>query len=75
MIGVAYQYPASLIGNPLRYALALWRAIRDPANASEMKMVEIGLARSRVGRRFARWHEVADAMRADSGRWLIGDVW
>ena len=66
MTEAAYQYTAQLTRNPFRYALALWRVIRDPGNGHEVKIVEIGFACSRFGRRFARWHAVADALRSDA---------
>ncbi len=54
-----YAYSAQPTRNPFRYAAAVWRLIRrDPAEAtSEAAIVEIGFARSRLGRRFARWDE------------------
>ena len=63
--GLVYGYSARPVRNPLRYLLALWRSVRDPANTDEVAIVEIGFARSRVGRRLARWHELAAALRGD----------
>ena len=56
---VAYAYSARPTRNPFRYALAAWRLARnDPAESThEAAIVEIGFARSRLGRRFARWDE------------------
>jgi ubiquinone biosynthesis protein Coq4 len=62
-----YAYSAEPVRNPLRYALAVWRLIRsDPSEATEeAAIVEMGFARSRLGRRFARWEQTAEALRAD----------
>jgi len=59
MQSAEYAYSAQPTRNPFRYALAAWRLIRrDPAEATaEAAIVEIGFARSRWGRRFARWEE------------------
>jgi ubiquinone biosynthesis protein Coq4 len=51
--------------DPLRYLLAVWRTLRDPTDTYEVAIVEMGFARSRLGRRFARWEEVVDALRRD----------
>jgi ubiquinone biosynthesis protein Coq4 len=62
-----YRYPAEPTRNPLRYARALWRLVRrDPETTTEeAAIVEMGFARSRLGRRFARWEEVARHLRED----------
>jgi ubiquinone biosynthesis protein COQ4 len=62
-----YAYSATPVRNPLRYALAVWRLIRsDPSQSTpEAAIVEIGFARSRLGRRFARWEQIIDALEAD----------
>lgn len=60
-----YEYSAEPTRNPLRYALAVWRAIRDPSNTHEVGIVEIGFARSRFARRFAGWGDVLAALRRD----------
>src|SRR5947209_1563448 len=67
-----YQYSGKATRNPFRLALAAWRVLRNPnnpyrdvASAYEIRITEIGFARSRLGRRFGRWHEVAEVMRAD----------
>jgi ubiquinone biosynthesis protein COQ4 len=49
-----YAYSGNPLRNPLRYALALWRSVRDPANTHEVAIVEIGALRSRFGRRHIR---------------------
>jgi hypothetical protein len=53
--------------NPLRYLLAVWRVIRrDPETTTdEAAVVEMGFARSKLGRRFARWEQVADHLQQD----------
>jgi ubiquinone biosynthesis protein Coq4 len=62
---VHYAYGAKPTRNPFRFLLAMWRLVRDPANTHEAAIVELAFARSRIGRRFARWHEVVDALRRD----------
>jgi ubiquinone biosynthesis protein COQ4 len=63
-----HTYSGEPTRNPLRYALAVWRVIRsDPSESTaEAAIVEIGFARSRWGRRFARWEEMARHLRDDS---------
>ena len=60
-----YAYSASPVRNPFRYMLAVWRLIRsDPATStSEAAIVEIGFARSKLGRRFARWEQTVAALK------------
>jgi ubiquinone biosynthesis protein Coq4 len=67
MPGDAYRYSARPTRNPLRYARAVWRLVRrDPETTTdEAAVVELGFARSRLGRRFARWEQVADHLRSD----------
>jgi ubiquinone biosynthesis protein Coq4 len=62
-----YAYAAESTRNPFVYARALWRLIRrDPETTTpEAAIVELGFARSKLGRRFARWGEVADFLRND----------
>jgi len=60
-----YAYSSKPTRNPFRYALAVWRSLRDPTDTYEVAIVEVGFARSRLGRRFARWEEVLDGLRAD----------
>jgi ubiquinone biosynthesis protein COQ4 len=62
---IQYAYSSKPTRNPLRYLLAVWRTLRDPTDTSEVAIVEMGFARSRLGRRFARWEEVIDALRRD----------
>lgn len=61
------RYSARPTRNPFRYARALWRSLRlDPTTTTdEIAVVEIGFARSRLGRRFARWDETVAFLRAD----------
>lgn len=67
MASSAYAYSAEPTRNPLRYLRAVWRLVRrDPETTTdEAAIVEIGFARSRLGRRFARWEEVAEHLRRD----------
>lgn len=65
MAEIQYAYSTEPTRNPLRYLLAVWRALRDPADTYEVAIVEMGFARSRLGRRFARWEEVIDTLRRD----------
>lgn len=62
-----YGYSPEPTRNPVRYALAVWRLIRrDPETTTdEAAVVEIGFARSKLGRRFARWEAVADTLHRD----------
>jgi ubiquinone biosynthesis protein COQ4 len=60
-----YAYSSEPTRNPLRYVIALWRSVRDPANTDEVAIVQIGFARSRLGRRFARWERVVEALGSD----------
>jgi ubiquinone biosynthesis protein COQ4 len=62
-----YGYSAEPTRNPLRYALAVWRLVRrDPETTTdEAAIVELGFARSRIGRRFARWEAVTDVLHRD----------
>jgi len=61
------RYSARPTRNPFRYARALWRLVRrDPTTTTDdAAVVEIGFARSRLGRRFARWGETVELLRAD----------
>lgn len=63
----AYQYTAQPTRNPIRYLGAVWRLVRnDPAESTEdAAIVEIGFARSRLGRRFARWEEAIESLKRD----------
>ncbi len=61
MASIDYHYTAEPTRNPLRYLRAVWRLVlRDPETTTdEAAIVEMGFARSKLGRRFARWEEVA----------------
>jgi ubiquinone biosynthesis protein Coq4 len=61
----AYAYSGEPTRNPLRFLLALWRVTRDLGRTEEAAIVEIGFARSRLGRRFARWERVLERLEAD----------
>lgn len=65
MTEIQYAYSTRPTRNPLRYLLAVWRTLRDPTDTYEVAVVEMGFARSRLGRRFARWEDVVDALRRD----------
>lgn len=65
MAGTRYAYSTTPTRNPFRFLLALWRTVRDPSDTHEVAIVEMGFARSRIGRRLARWEEVVDALRND----------
>ncbi len=65
MTEIRYAYSMEPTRNPFRYLLALWRSVRDPADTHEVAIVEVGFARSRLGRRFARWEEMVEALRRD----------
>lgn len=60
----AYQYSSEPTRNPFRWLLAAWRVSRDLTNTNEAAIVEIGFSRSRVGRRFAGWGQVAEELAA-----------
>jgi ubiquinone biosynthesis protein COQ4 len=60
-----YAYSSQSTRNPFRFLLALWRSIRDPSRTDEVAIVEIGFARSRLGRRFSRWEELLARLDAD----------
>ena len=67
MASTGYRYTARPTRNPLRYAASVWRLIRrDPeTTTADAAVVEMGFARSKLGRRFARWEEVAEHLRDD----------
>jgi ubiquinone biosynthesis protein Coq4 len=62
-----YAYSAQPTRNPFRYLAAVFRLIRnDPSEViDDAAIVELGFARSRLGRRFARWEHTIDALKAD----------
>jgi ubiquinone biosynthesis protein Coq4 len=62
-----HAYSAEPTRNPFRYLLAVWRVVRsDPTQSTEeAAIVEMGFARSRLGRRFARWEEMGAALKGD----------
>ena len=63
MTEIAYAYSTQPTRNPFRYLLAVWRVMRDSSATKEAAIVEMGFARSRFGRRFARWDEVLQTLR------------
>jgi ubiquinone biosynthesis protein COQ4 len=62
-----HAYSAEPTRNPFRFARSLWRLVRkDPSETTpDAAIVEIAFARSRLGRRFARWEQIIAALRAD----------
>jgi ubiquinone biosynthesis protein COQ4 len=62
-----YAYTARPVRNPFRYLAAVFRLIRtDPSQATDdAAVVEMGFARSKLGRRFARWEQAVAALKAD----------
>lgn len=66
-VGVGYKYSHKPTKNPLRYGLALWRLITKDTEGTtdEAAIIEMGFARSRLGRRFARWEELVAHLKAD----------
>lgn len=60
-----YAYSAKPLRNPLRYWLALWRSVRDPANTDEVAIVEVGALRSRLGRRYIKPAAMLEALAQD----------
>lgn len=60
-----YRYSARPTRNPLRFLLAVWRATRDLTNTREAALIEMTVSRTRLGRRFARWEEVAATLEGD----------
>jgi len=62
-----YKYSAKPTKNPFRYLLAVWRLVTKETTddvIQEAAIVEIGFARSKFGRRLARWHTVLDHLKA-----------
>lgn len=61
-----YKYSAKPTRNPFRYMLAVWRLVTKETTdevIQEAAIVEIGFARSKMGRRLARWHTVLDHLK------------
>lgn len=67
MTSTEYEFSAKPTRNSFRYLLAVWRLIRnDPSQQiKEAAIVQMGFSRSRLGRRFARWGEVVETLKAD----------
>jgi ubiquinone biosynthesis protein COQ4 len=77
----SYRYSSEPTRNPFRWILAVWRVSRDLTNTNEAAIVEIGFSRSRFGRRFAGWGQVAaelaaapDTASALRGRHRLGPI-
>jgi len=60
-----YAYSGKPVRNPFRYALALWRTLRDPSNTDEVAIVEVGALRTRLGRRFMKLDGMIEALDRD----------
>lgn len=60
-----YAYSGKPVRSRLRYALALWRSVRDPSNTDEAAIVEIGAWRTRFGRRFMRPEAMLESLARD----------
>jgi len=62
-----YHYSSRPTRNPFKYLSAVWRLVRnDPSQEIESAaIVEIGFVNTRLGRRFARWEQVAAHLKAD----------
>jgi ubiquinone biosynthesis protein Coq4 len=65
MAETTFAYSAQPVRNPFRYALALWRTVRDPSNTDEAAIVEIGALRTRFGRRFMKPAAMLEALAPD----------
>jgi len=65
MTEARYAYTGQPTRNPFRFLLALWRVSRDLTRTDEAAIVEIGFARSRLGRRFARWENTVARLESD----------
>ena len=59
-----YQYE-NKPRNVFRFALGLWRLMRDPENTKEAGVVELTFNRSRWGKKLARWDRVAEELVQD----------
>lgn len=62
-----YHYSAEPTKNPFKYMAAAWRLVRgDPTESTDdAAIVEIGFARSKLGRRFARWEQTIAHLQKD----------
>ena len=61
-----YAYSSTATKNPFRYGLALWRFMRSKTDddiISEVAIIEIGFARSKFGRRLARWDKTIELLK------------
>jgi ubiquinone biosynthesis protein COQ4 len=67
MASTVYAYSARPTRNPFRYFAAVWRLVREDPDTTtpEAALVELGFARSKLGRRFARWEEVVKHLKDD----------
>lgn len=63
-----YAYSATPTRNPLRYMLAIARFLKSKTSddiVSEVAIIEIGFARSRFGRKLARWDKTIAHLKKD----------
>lgn len=63
-----YAYSATPTKNPFRYALAVGRFLKSKTSDEiipEVAIIEIGFARSRLGRRLARWEKTIEHLKND----------
>ena len=63
-----YAYTATPTKNPLRYALAVGRFLKSKTSDDiipEVATIEVGFARSRFGRRLARWERTIEHLKQD----------
>jgi len=61
-----YQYRSDILRSPVRLLLSVFRSWRNLGDSYELKLAELAIAHSRLGRRFARWHDVVETLRADA---------
>lgn len=69
MASRSHSHSAEPTRDPFRYVRAVWRLVRsDPSQSSDdAAIVEIDFARSRWGRRFARWEDAVEALERAPG--------
>jgi len=60
-----YTYSAERAPNPLRFLRALWRSLRDPSDTDEVAILQTGLLRMRIARRFVRPDAIVSALARD----------
>jgi ubiquinone biosynthesis protein Coq4 len=67
MESIEAAYSPEPTRNPFRYLRSVWRLVRlDPEETlDDAAVVELAFARSKFGRRFARWEETLAVLKAD----------